>query len=172
MTFEIDVNGRVRTVSVEPVGAASATGGRFRVRIDGVPHEVDSRPTDLGLSIVRAHSGRSLDVAITEQPGGELWVQLPNVTVPAVVDARRYRRGGSGTVAAAGELRVVAPMPGRVVRVLVKPGDDVEARQGLVVVEAMKMENEIRSLKAGRVKEVAVTPGQSVESGRLLVIVE
>ena len=63
-------------------------------------------------------------------------------------------------------------MPGRVVRVLVKPGDNVAARQGLVVVEAMKMENELTAPRAGRVKEVAVAEGQSVEAGRLLVIVE
>jgi biotin carboxyl carrier protein len=56
--------------------------------------------------------------------------------------------------------------------VLVKPGDEVALRQGLVVVEAMKMENEIGSPKAGRVKDVAVSDGQSVESGRLLVVVE
>ena len=172
MTFEIEVGGRVRTVSVEPVGAASAAGGRFRVRVDGVAREIDSRVTNLGLSLFDADGGRGVDVAITERPGGEVWLQLPRVMVQASVDARRYRRGGTGPVAADGELHVVAPMPGRVVRVLVKPGDQVEARQGLVVVEAMKMENEIAAAKAGRVKEVAVVPGQSVESGRLLVIVE
>ena len=63
-------------------------------------------------------------------------------------------------------------MPGRVVRVLVAPGDTVAARQGVVVVEAMKMENELRSPKAGTVKEVAVTPGTSVEAGRVLVVIE
>ena len=167
MTFEIEVNGRVRTASVEPAGA-----DRFRVRIDGVVHEVESRATDVGVSLRYPDSGRGVDVAITEQPGGELWIQLPRVTVQAVVDARRYRRGGGGPAAAAGELRVVAPMPGRVLRVLVAPGDQVEAGQLLVVVEAMKMENELKAAKAGTVKAVAVAPGQSVESGRLLVIVE
>ena len=63
-------------------------------------------------------------------------------------------------------------MPGRVVRVLVKPGDDVTLRQGLVVVEAMKMENELGSPKAGRVKDVTVIEGESVEAGRLLVVVD
>jgi biotin carboxyl carrier protein len=75
-------------------------------------------------------------------------------------------------VAAAGEHRVLAPMPGRVVRVLVSPGQEVAPRQGLVVVEAMKMENEIASPKAGRVKDVAVREGQSVDAGKLLVVVE
>jgi biotin carboxyl carrier protein len=63
-------------------------------------------------------------------------------------------------------------MPGRVVRVLVQAGDEVTARQGVVVVEAMKMENELRSPKAGRVKEVAVAAGTSVEAGRTLLVIE
>ena len=63
-------------------------------------------------------------------------------------------------------------MPGRVLRVLVAVGDEVAHRQGLVVVEAMKMENELTAPKAGKVTEVAVTEGMSVEAGRLLVVIE
>jgi biotin carboxyl carrier protein len=63
-------------------------------------------------------------------------------------------------------------MPGRVVRVLVAPGDTVDARQPVVVVEAMKMENELRSPKAGRVKDVTVAAGTSVEAGRVLVVID
>jgi len=171
VTFEIEIGGRVRTVSVEAVGAAGAEGGRFRVRIDGQPHDVDSRRTDLGLSLVYRESLRSVDVAVTERTGGGWLLQLPHVAVTAVVDGRRVR-GGTRDVAATGEVRVVAPMPGRVVRVLVKPGDQVVQRQGLVVVEAMKMENELTAPRAGTVTEVAVEEGQSVESGRLLVVLE
>lgn len=172
MTFEIEVGGRVRTVTVDAVGALPHNGGRFRVRVDGVLHDVDTRVTDLGLALIHAADARTVDVAITERTGGEMWVQMPHVLVPVLVDARRYRRAADGPVAGSGELRVVAPMPGRVVRVLVKPGDEVALRQGLVVVEAMKMENEISAPRAGRVKDVAVEPGQSVESGRLLVTLE
>jgi len=172
MTFEIDVDGRTRTVSIETLGSASSEGGTFHIRIDGVVHDVDVRPTDLGLSLMYQESGRSADVAITQRGAGEVLVQLERAVVTAVVDARRFRRPGGGTVAVEGEHRVLAPMPGRVLRVLVKAGDAVSARQGLLVVEAMKMENEISSPKDGRVKEIAVTEGQSVESGRLLVVVE
>jgi biotin carboxyl carrier protein len=63
-------------------------------------------------------------------------------------------------------------MPGKVVRVLVKPGDAVTARQGLVVVEAMKMENELRAARDGRVRDVAVKEGQSVDAGTVLLTVE
>jgi biotin carboxyl carrier protein len=62
-------------------------------------------------------------------------------------------------------------MPGRVVRLLVAPGADVESGQGLVVVEAMKMENEVRAPRGGRVLEVTVREGQAVEAGALLAVV-
>jgi biotin carboxyl carrier protein len=88
------------------------------------------------------------------------------------VDGRRQVRTDPAVTVGSGDERLVAPMPGRVVRILVKPGDAVVARQGLVVVEAMKMENELGATRPGRVKDVAVTEGASVEAGRLLVVVE
>jgi len=63
-------------------------------------------------------------------------------------------------------------MPGRVVNVLVSVGDEVAHLQGVLVVEAMKMENEIKSPKAGKVAEIRVTPGQTVEKGELLAVIE
>lgn len=171
MLFEIDINDRTRKVQVEKVGATGPDGGRFRVLIDGELAAVDARKTDLGLSLV-FEDGQSVDVALTDRPGGEWFVQLPHADVTASVDARRFQRGEGGGGAKSGVQRLKAPMPGRVVRVLVKPGDEVAHRQGVVVVEAMKMENELGAPKAGRVKEVAVTEGQSVEAGRLLVVIE
>ncbi|MFI5077517.1 MAG: biotin/lipoyl-containing protein, partial [Vicinamibacteria bacterium] len=70
-----------------------------------------------------------------------------------------------------GDQRIVAPMPGKVVKVLVAVGDSVEARQGVVVVEAMKMENELTVSRAGIVAKIEVTEGTSVEAGRLLIVV-
>ena len=171
MTFEIEVGGRVRTVSVEPAGGAPANGGLFRVIVDGAPADVQARRTALGLSLL-FDGHRQVDVALSERTGGEWRVELPAVSLDGVVDGRRRRRGGGEDVAADGQQQVVAPMPGRVLRVLVRPGDEVASRQGLVVIEAMKMENELRSPKAGRVSEVAVSEGDSVEAGRLLVVVE
>lgn len=171
MLFEIDINERTHKVAVEKVGGAGSDGGAFRVLIDGVPAAVDARRTDLGLSLVFA-DGRSVDVAVTDRPGGEWFVQLPHADVTASVDARRYQRSESGGGAKSGAQRVAAPMPGRVVRILVAVGDEVAHRQGVVVVEAMKMENELGASKAGRVKEIAVVEGQSVEAGRLLIVIE
>jgi biotin carboxyl carrier protein len=80
----------------------------------------------------------------------------------------RDREGASGS----GPQRLVAPMPGKIVKVLVKPGDAVQPRQGLVVVEAMKMENELRAARAGTVRDIFVREGQSVDAGTPLAVVE
>jgi biotin carboxyl carrier protein len=168
MRFDVEVEGRLRAVVVERVAEA----GRFRVVVDGRAHDLEARPTDLGLSLLFDEGRRSVDAAATPQNGGEWLVQLPHVDVPVVVDRQRHARGGPQTAGGGGQQRVKAPMPGRVLRVLVAPGDEVAHRQGLVVVEAMKMENELTSPKAGKVTEVAVTEGMSVEAGRLLVVIE
>jgi biotin carboxyl carrier protein len=179
MTFEVEVGTRQMTVSVEPVGAVEASGGRFRVVVRGAAgadsvaiQQIDVRRNDLGFSLLFEEAARQVAAAVTQWAGEEVLVQFPHASVTAVVDGRRARHGSSGQVAGTGEHRVNAPMPGRVVRVLVKPGDEVAVRQGVVVVEAMKMENELTAARAGRVKEVSVTEGQSVHAGQLLVIVE
>jgi biotin carboxyl carrier protein len=166
MTFEVEINGRLRAVTIEPLGNQA-----FRIRVDGSVHHVTVTPTDLGMSLL-FRDGRVVDASVTPQPGDEWLVQLPHVAVTAIVDGRRHAHGSPAGVAVPGEQRVMAPMPGRVLRVLVAAGDEVVERQGLVVVEAMKMENEIGAPKAGRVKEVAVAEGLSVEAGGLLVVIE
>ncbi len=168
MKFDVEVAGRLRAVLVERI----ADTGRFHVVVDGRVHDLEARPTDLGLSLLFDAGGRSLDAAATPHNGGEWLVQLPHVDVPVAVDRQRHARGGQRTAGGAGQQRVKAPMPGRVLRVLVAPGDEVAHRQGLVVVEAMKMENELTAPRAGKVIEVAVTEGMSVEAVLLLVVIE
>jgi acetyl/propionyl-CoA carboxylase alpha subunit len=173
VTFEIDIvdfGGAARTVTVEP-----GTPGRYVVVVDGEAHQVQAeRVGEFGLSLIvgdASNTSRELQIA----PGarrGELLVAWGGRTVPVVVNGRTRRGGSSADSGRAGLQPVIAPMPGRVVRVLVNPGDAVAARQGVIVVEAMKMENELRSPKAGTVKEVSVTPGTSVEAGRVLVVIE
>jgi biotin carboxyl carrier protein len=170
MTFEIEISGRTRTVSVEPAGPPAH---RFRVTVDGVAHVVDAVSVeDDTISLILSEDGHaSHEVGFSQALGpAELDVYLHTGSLRAVVNGRRSRRGRE--VAAVGVQRVVAPMPGQVLRVLVTAGQEVAARQTLVVVEAMKMENELASPKAGRVREIAVKEGASVEAGRLLVVVE
>ncbi|MCL4827664.1 MAG: DUF2118 domain-containing protein [Caldilinea sp.] len=71
-----------------------------------------------------------------------------------------------------GELAITAPIPGLVVKTLVNPGDQVEEGQPLVILEAMKMENEIRSIRSGVVKSIVASPGQRVEQNAVLIVLE
>lgn len=178
MIFEIEVGGRSRRVTIDSVTPVdSSGGGRFRVTMasdtddtQAETCEVDARPTDLGL-LLRWPDGTVVDAAVTERTGGEVLVQLPHLDLPAVVDGRRRQRPSTDT-AEVGDQRISAPMPGRVLRVFAAVGDEVAAGQAVVVIEAMKMENDLKVLRAGRVREVLVAEGVSVEAGRLLVVVE
>ena len=185
MTFEVEAEGRTRAVSVEPTDRP----GRFRVTLDGATRVVDVvRTSDYGLSLLtdgpdvtcsdREGPGKgtvqvSTDLQVCPGPAaGELLVSLQGRTISVTVNGRRRFRGDEAATHAPGEITIVAPMPGRVVRVMVSAGDEIAARQAVVVVEAMKMENELRAPRAGRVKEVAVTAGTSVEAGRVLAVIE
>jgi len=161
MIFDATADGR--TVRVEVRGRE----GRYTVLLDGRPLEVDARETERHfLSILVG--GRSYDAGIEKRPGGYTVVLTDDVVAVDLVEAARVApaRGISGPA------RIAAPMPGKLVRVLVSPGQDVRAGQGLVVVEAMKMENEIKAPRAGRVKDVPAREGQAVDAGTLLVVVE
>ena len=184
MTLRIESGGRTRAVDV------SRSGDRFLVSIDGRRHEVDVKEIDGILSLLiggggRALSGppqRSYEVSIIPAADGALapsaaegmMVHVDGVPVAVSIIPSRAAWGGPGKGAAAAEgpQRVTSPMPGKIVKLLVKPGDKVDARQGLVVVEAMKMENELRARAAGTVTEVRVTEGSSVEAGAILVVLE
>jgi biotin carboxyl carrier protein len=172
MDVQIEVNGRVRAVSVE------LKEGVYRVVVDGTERLIDAAAVDPStFSLICLSDGRrtSQEVGLSETSlPGELAVHMPAGVVSARVAtaASRFGRGAASATQAAGVQQILAPMPGKVVKVLVKVGDEVKARQGLVVVEAMKMENELRSPKDGRVIEVLVAEGVSVEAGRPLVVVE
>lgn len=171
MTFDIEINGRLRSISIE-----RTTAGRYRAIVDGHPRVIDGvRVGSFGLSLLFDGSdGSSRNVQVA--PGserGELLIGVDGQAVSAVLNGRRSGRAAADAGSHAdGEQTIVAPMPGRIVRLLVARGDEVAARQPIVVVEAMKMENELRSPKTGRVKEIAVGAGESVEAGRVLAIIE
>lgn len=171
MQLQLDVNGRLRTVDIE------RKDGLYRVVVDGVERVVDAAAVDAStFSLIFPADGRSSQEVGLSPTGlpGEIAVHMAaGVASVRVLTGAANRFGrGAGAAQAAGTQQVLAPMPGKVVKVLVRPGDEVKARQGLVVVEAMKMENELRSPKDGRVSEVLVAEGASVEAGRPLVVVE
>lgn len=145
--------------------------GRWRVAVDGGPEQpvdaVEIRPGTWSLLV----DGRSVLVDLDRRPGAiALLVDGEEVRVE-LADARKRRLAqavGAGRAGARGEL-VRAPIAGKVVKLLVTAGAEVAPAQGVAVLEAMKMENEIRADRGGTVDAVHVAPGQSVESGELLV---
>jgi biotin carboxyl carrier protein len=164
--FDAGVLGRTLRVEVR----AQAGGvGRYTVSLDGRRLEVDLAASGSAfLSLLL--EGKSYEVGLERREGGYNVVLGDRVVA---VDLAPAARGSSvAKKPASGPLRLTAPMPGKLVRVLVAAGDVVAAGQGLVVMEAMKMENELRSPRAGRVREIPVREGQVVEAGALLVLVE
>src|SRR5262245_66024613 len=165
MTFRIEVGGRVREVGIEPQGTGLV------VTLDGAPVNVEIRSVGSGRFSLRfPGTGRQQDVVVARgREGGDLEVLVRGLRVGA-----KLRSDIGGTRAArAGDApeRVVAPMPGKIVKLLVAPGDHVTARQGVIVVEAMKMENELRAGRDGVVREVLVAEGASVDAGTPLVVI-
>ena len=146
--YEIDAGGRRRHVTVERTGegfAVTLDGRSYRVdaaRIDGHAPWLLSLIVDSGVAD-GPQRRRSYEVTVTASAGGQLLVQVGSVPSPSRSAAAAGRRGTKPARAGVGPQRVHAPMPGKVVRVLVQAGDVVSARQPLVVVEAMKMENEL-----------------------------
>ena len=117
---------------------------------------------------------RSYEVTFSEGSGqsGQLTVYVNGTPVVVDMPGRGRRRATPEADDRGGPVAVSAPMPGRVVKILVKVGDAVSARQGLLVLEAMKMENELRAPRAGTVKEVRAAQGALVEPGAVVVVLE
>ena len=143
----------------------------WSVTLDGQPLAVDAveiSPDTISILL----DGQSFEISVTPSPDGKLKLQTGSHEFSAeVIDPRAWSGRRHGTVEAEGRQQILAPMPGKVVRILVKEGDHVEAGQGLLVVEAMKMQNEIRSPKSGTIERVLAREGQPVNPGEILCIV-
>jgi biotin carboxyl carrier protein len=167
MQYDLEVGGRRRRVTV------AKDGDGFAVTVDGTPHHVDVARIDAHSLSLIVDSVWSADTSVSADDGGHVTVHVGGTAVPVGLDGRRRfggrdERGQSGS----GPQRVTAPMPGKIVRVPVAVGDAVRARQAVVVVEAMKMENELRASRDGIVAEIHAREGMSVEAGALLVVIQ
>lgn len=177
MNVDVAVNGRPWKVAVE----AGEQSTRVTVGVKGRKRVVDVSWVDADtLSLIDGSTAR--EVRISPRRDGVLGITFNGRTFEAVAV---QRMGDGGAAAAplaqiraaappanmAGPATVKAPMPGRVVRILVTAGDRVKARQGVVVIEAMKMENELRSPRDGVVAEIRAVAGNAVEAGAVLVVI-
>ena len=168
MQYEIDIGGRRLQVVV------TRSGDDFAISVDGRLHHVDAARIDAHTLSLVVDSVRSNEVSIAADPiGGLLNVHVGATPVAVMLNGRRrWGRRDDGAGSGSGPQRLVAPMPGKVVRVLVNAGDLVAARQPVVVVEAMKMENELRASREGTVAEIHASEGMSVDAGALLVVIQ
>jgi acetyl/propionyl-CoA carboxylase alpha subunit len=165
MKFEVYIEEARRTVEIEPLA-----GGEFRARLDG--HAVLANAVEIGsegYSILLA--GHSFEARVSPLGDDFLVCCAGREFRVQICDPRSWRADRRGALEATGRQQVVAPMPGKVVRVLVAAGEMVEAGRGLLVIEAMKMQNEIRAPKSGRIERVLVVEDQVVRAQEALVVI-
>jgi biotin carboxyl carrier protein len=170
--YSVEVAGGEREITVEKLDGTRVRvthGGRERV-YEAVRVAGSARASTW--SLLPEGGGRQALVDV-DGVAPDLTVTIDNKSVPLkVTSARAKVAGRAAPPPKSGPSAVQSPMPGKVVKVLVAVGDEVKSGQGVVVVEAMKMENELKSPKDGKVKAVAVKEGQAVEAGQSLVTLE
>jgi biotin carboxyl carrier protein len=161
--LEIEIAGEIHAVEYKP--------GESTILFDGRPVAVEVQTLRAGvLSLIV--EGRAWRV-VFEDDANEPAVHVEGQRIPYRVDdprslkGRRARARGSD-----GPKTIKASMPGRIVRVLAEKGEAVEAHQGVVVIEAMKMQNELKAPKAGNVAELRVAAGDTVVAGDVLAVIE
>lgn len=181
MIFEIELRkeseSRRHRVEAPARAEPETAGGQERFVIDGKPLAADWAEVSPGAYSILL-DGRSYEARVTPAAGNHsgpnrVWV----VTIAEhdfyleTCDPRARRYGGQAAVRE-GPQEVLAPMPGKIVRILVAPGQEVARDQGLLVIEAMKMQNELRAPRAGRVTELHVREGVGIEAGSRLLKLE
>lgn len=166
MKYIVEIEGRTHEVEIRPDG----------VRLDGHLVEADLR-ADHGQHVFNlVLDGRSHTLRARRRDGRGAWeieIAGRRHQVLALDERRRAIRDLAGPAAAShGAVEVTAPMPGLVIKVEVSQDEHVERGHGLIVIEAMKMENELKATLAGRVTEVRVAPGQAVDKGETLLVID
>jgi biotin carboxyl carrier protein len=164
MIYDIAIEGKNYRLDL------SRADGRWSCRLDGREVEIDAVLTRSG--VVSLRMGNKAYEVKCERVGEHLFVWVGNTRYAAEVRDPRSLRGRVRVPDDHGLRKLTAPMPGKIVRVLVKQGDAVEKGAAVLVVEAMKMQNEIRSPKQGRIQKFLVGEGAAVNAGDVLAIVE
>jgi biotin carboxyl carrier protein len=148
-------------------------GGRVFADVGGRAYELEARTLGGGGEYLLLHGGRVYECRVSGEARGAAEVSVRGRAYNVrLTDPKHLRGAGVAHGSDAGRAQVVAPMPGKVVRVMVEAGQQVEAGQGVVVVEAMKMQNEMKSPKAGTVVELRAEAGATVNAGDVLAVIE
>ena len=173
MTYDVIIDGKPHRIELTPL-APGAPG--LEVKVDGRPMMVDAVLAERDVLSLIVY-GKSYDIkreTTGQGDNAQMHMIVRGVSFSAEVrDPRSFRsRRKADAADAAGPKKLVSPMPGKVVRILAPAGTKVEAGEGVLVVEAMKMQNEIKSPKAGTVQRIVVEEGAAVDSGQVLAIVD
>jgi biotin carboxyl carrier protein len=164
MLYDITIDGKKYRLDL------NRADGRWSCRLDGREFEIDAiltRPDVLSLRI----GDRAYEVK-SERVSNDLHLWIGSTCFAVEVRDPRSLRGRTRAGDDHGPRKITAPMPGKVVRLLVHEGDEVEPGSGVAVVEAMKMQNEIKSPKKGTIQKILVSKGAAVNAGDVLAIVE
>jgi biotin carboxyl carrier protein len=148
--------------------------GRVTARIDGREYELEASEPEPGTNLLK-HEGKIYEAFVEtgNSPSAAYRVHLKGREYEIeLIDPKRLRGSGSGEHSADGFAEIKSAMPGKVVRILVSEGDPIEKGEGVVVVEAMKMQNELKSPKAGTVREIRVSENSTVSGGDVLAVIE
>jgi len=145
-------------------------GDRFALAVDGASYDVEFVPVATGLHALLCSDGRTFAVASRNEGPGAWRISLGDREFHIKLRDPLEREVAGRSFAASGPQEVRAPIPGKVVSVAVAVGDEIKAGQPLVVLEAMKMQNQICAEGPGMVESVAVTPGMTVEGGQILAV--
>ena len=171
-TYEITAGAKTHKIEVVSATASSSSGDvAYRVRLDG--HEIAVSCISVGQSSLSLIvNGSSFDVAC-ERTGELVQVSVHGTIFECIVsDPRSLRARKKAGLADSGEQKMTAAMPGKVVRITASVGDQIKAGQGILVIEAMKMQNEVRSPKDGHLRKILARQGANVVAGEVLAIIE
>ena len=164
MLYEVTIDGKSHRLDLSHVD------GRWSCRLDGQDLEVDATPVRPDVLSLRV--GNTAYEVKSERLANDLYLWVGSTRFAAEVRDPRSLRGRARAGDDYGPRKITAPMPGKVVRLMVRAGDQVEPGAGVAVVEAMKMQNEIKSPKKGAIQKILVSEGATVNAGDVLAIVE
>jgi biotin carboxyl carrier protein len=165
MIYEVALDGQKHRVEI------TQREGSLLITVDGKEIHPDvANPEPDVLSVVL--DGRSYEIKRQVTPTGTRILIGDAVFDVEVSDPRSFRQRKRRGASEEGPQRITSPMPGKVVRVLAPEGADVEAGQGVIVIEAMKMQNELKSPKKGKVQKIVAEQGAAVNAGDVLAIIE
>ena len=166
MKITVEINGEPLEVEVK-VEDAHATAS-----VAGRSYDLEVSEPEKGTYLFK-HNGRVLEAGVTPAATGGYSVNVNRTDFEAVViDPKRLRGSTAAGALDSGKAEIKTAMPGKVVRLIVANGDAVEKGDGVVVVEAMKMQNELRAPKSGNIVEIKVNEGDTVGAGDVLVVIE